>query len=43
MTKKVEAEEARQGRTPGRVRYMLLVSTAAAVIALAIIAVVIGF
>ena len=42
MSKKIEAEEARQGRTPGRVRYLLLFGTAAAVIALGVIALVIG-
>ena len=43
MAKKIDAEDARQGRTPGRVRYMLLFGTAAAAIALAIVALVIGF
>ena len=43
MAKKIDAEDARQGRTPGRVRYMLLFGTAAAVIALAITWLVIGF
>ena len=43
MTEKINATEARQGETPHRVRYILLVSLAAAVVALTIIAAATGF
>jgi hypothetical protein len=41
MTKKLDATEARQGETRHQVRYVLAISLAAAVIALAIVAAVI--
>lgn len=37
MQKKIEPTEARQGRKPGVVRYVLVVSTTLAVLAMAII------
>ena len=41
MTKKLDATEARQGETRHQVRYVLAISLAASVIALAIVAAVI--
>ena len=40
VTKKIGTTEARQGETPHHVRYMLAISLAAAVVALAIVGVV---
>jgi hypothetical protein len=40
MTKKIGTTEARQGETPHIVRYVLVISTVAAVVALAIVGVV---
>ena len=40
MTKKIGTTEARQGETPHIVRYVLAISTVAAVVALAIVGVV---
>jgi hypothetical protein len=37
MTKRLDATEARQGRTPHIVRYVLAISLSAAVVALAVI------
>ena len=42
MTKQIDATEARQGETPHRLRYMLVASLAAAVIALASVAIAVG-